>query len=125
MWHSAQSMDERVCYSLGTSLPSKPSTSSKGTGSRTCGQFATPTPVSELSRLEDIMADKTDATTTSLMLIEDQAETHIRRTQHDGRWYFSIIDVIGVLTDSPTPKRYWAELTSVSSVMRGLPKCSL
>ena len=69
------------------------------------------------------MADKTDATTTSLMLIEEQAETHIRRTQHDRLWYFSIIDVIGVLTDSPTPKRYWAELKRKLRD-EGLPKCS-
>ena len=25
-------------------------------------------------------------------------------------WYFSIIDVIEILTDSTTPKRYWADL---------------
>lgn len=25
-------------------------------------------------------------------------------------WYFSIIDVVGILTDSETPKRYWSDL---------------
>jgi len=25
-------------------------------------------------------------------------------------WYFSVIDVIGILTDSPDPKRYWSVL---------------
>lgn len=26
------------------------------------------------------------------------------------RWYFSVVDVVGVLTDSPDPKRYWSVL---------------
>ena len=29
-----------------------------------------------------------------------------RRTWHDNRWYFSVFDVISVLTDSPTPRHY-------------------
>ncbi|HUY79229.1 MAG TPA: Bro-N domain-containing protein [Ktedonobacterales bacterium] len=47
---------------------------------------------------------------TSLALIEEQADRKIRRIWHDGRWFFSVIDVIGVLTESATPRRYWAEL---------------
>ena len=27
-------------------------------------------------------------------------------------WYFSVIDVIAILTDSPDPKRYWSALYS-------------
>ena len=27
-----------------------------------------------------------------------------------GKWYVSVIDVVGVLTDSPDPKRYWSVL---------------
>jgi DNA-damage-inducible protein D len=34
----------------------------------------------------------------------------IRKTIHDDEWYFSVIDVIEVLTDSPMPKRYWTDL---------------
>ena len=26
------------------------------------------------------------------------------------KWYFSIVDVIAVLTDSPTPRNYWKVL---------------
>jgi len=26
------------------------------------------------------------------------------------KWYFSIVDVIGVLTDSPNPRKYWSVL---------------
>ena len=25
-------------------------------------------------------------------------------------WYFSIVDVVGVLTDSPNPRKYWSVL---------------
>ena len=31
----------------------------------------------------------------------------IRKEWHDGEWYFSIIDVIRLLTDSPKPSNYW------------------
>lgn len=26
------------------------------------------------------------------------------------KWYFSIVDVIGVLTESPNPRKYWSVL---------------
>jgi hypothetical protein len=47
---------------------------------------------------------------TSLALIEEQAEHTIRRVWHDERMFFSIIDVVGVLTDSTYPNRYWSDL---------------
>jgi hypothetical protein len=50
------------------------------------------------------------ATSTSLALIEEQADASIRRVRHHGRWFFSVIDVVGVLTDAPTPRNYWAML---------------
>lgn len=31
----------------------------------------------------------------------------IRRQWHEGRWFFSVVDVIAVLTDSPNPRNYW------------------
>lgn len=34
----------------------------------------------------------------------------IRRTLHNGEWYFSIIDIVRVLTNSSDPNRYWPEL---------------
>jgi hypothetical protein len=27
-----------------------------------------------------------------------------------GKWYFSIVDVVGILTDSPNPRKYWSVL---------------
>lgn len=29
-----------------------------------------------------------------------------------GKWYVSVVDVIGVLTDSPNPRKYWSVLKS-------------
>jgi DNA-damage-inducible protein D len=34
----------------------------------------------------------------------------VRRIWHDSRWFFSIIDVIQVLTGSTLPRRYWSDL---------------
>jgi DNA-damage-inducible protein D len=34
----------------------------------------------------------------------------IRKIWHEEEWYFSIVDVIGILTDSPTPRVYWGVL---------------
>ncbi len=37
-------------------------------------------------------------------------EKEIRRLWQDGEWYFSIVDIIEVLTGSTTPRRYWSDL---------------
>lgn len=37
-------------------------------------------------------------------------EKEIRKTWEDGKWYFSIIDVVYALTDSTNPRRYWSDL---------------
>ncbi|MBI4981058.1 Bro-N domain-containing protein [Candidatus Woesearchaeota archaeon] len=34
----------------------------------------------------------------------------IRRTWYNDKWYFSIVDIVGVLTNSSIPKRYWSDL---------------
>ncbi len=34
----------------------------------------------------------------------------IRRTWHNGQWYFSVVDIVQVLTDSPTPRQYWGKV---------------
>src|SRR5436190_16514047 len=34
----------------------------------------------------------------------------IRRVWHNNEWYYSIVDVIAVLTDSATPRKYWNTL---------------
>jgi hypothetical protein len=61
---------------------------------------------------EQIVADLAEAKSDdlSLALIEEQADVSIRRMWKDDRWLFSVIDVIGVLTDSTYPNRYWSDL---------------
>src|SRR5260221_389689 len=56
------------------------------------------------------MKDENRSANTSLALIEEQADATIRRVWHDGQWYFSVIDVIGVLTDTTRPRKYWNDL---------------
>ena len=34
----------------------------------------------------------------------------IRKEWHNEEWYFSVVDVISLLTESPNPSRYWADL---------------
>ena len=37
-------------------------------------------------------------------------EKKVRREWHDDEWFFSIVDVIEVLTDATQPRTYWAKL---------------
>jgi hypothetical protein len=53
---------------------------------------------------------ETTADDLSLALIEEQAEQAIRRVWYEDRMFFSVIDVIGVLTDAPKPRMYWADM---------------
>jgi len=34
----------------------------------------------------------------------------IRRTLHQNEWWFSVVDVVGVLSESSNPRRYWSDL---------------
>jgi DNA-damage-inducible protein D len=44
---------------------------------------------------------------THIVLFKDK---QIRRTLHEDRWYFSVVDIIAVLTDSKNPAVYWRVL---------------
>lgn len=44
---------------------------------------------------------------TALDLFDEQASERVRRVWHEGRWFFSVIDVVGLLTDSARPRAYW------------------
>ncbi len=46
-------------------------------------------------------------TANKIAVFEDKK---IRRLLHEGEWYFSIIDIVEVLTDSANPRRYWSDL---------------
>ena len=43
----------------------------------------------------------------ALVVFQDK---RIRRIWHNNEWYFSVIDVIKALTDSPTPRQYWGKV---------------
>lgn len=34
----------------------------------------------------------------------------VRRLIHNNEWWFSVVDVVRVLTDSPTPRQYWEKI---------------
>ncbi len=51
-----------------------------------------------------------DGQETTLAALDEQAETQIRRVLHEGRWFFSVIDVIGLLVGDTRPRKYWSDL---------------
>jgi DNA-damage-inducible protein D len=34
----------------------------------------------------------------------------IRKAWHNEQWYFSVVDIVAILTESPNPARYWADV---------------
>ena len=40
-----------------------------------------------------------------LSIFDAEATAQIQHVWHDGRWFFSVIDVVGVLTDAPKPRQ--------------------
>lgn len=45
-------------------------------------------------------------------MVENQALAifegkNLRKIRENGEWYFSLVDIIEILTDSPTPRKYW------------------
>ncbi|HEX6542210.1 MAG TPA: Bro-N domain-containing protein [Ktedonobacterales bacterium] len=45
-----------------------------------------------------------------LDIFDAEATAHIRHVWHEGRWFFSVIDAVGLLTDSPKPRQYWFDM---------------
>ncbi len=37
-------------------------------------------------------------------------EKDVRRTWHQEEWYFSIVDIVAILSQSQNPRRYWSDL---------------
>lgn len=44
----------------------------------------------------------------------------IRKTLFQKEWWFSIIDVVAALTDSPTPRQYWGKVKQREFIDRQL-----
>src|SRR3990172_3747269 len=51
--------------------------------------------------------------------------TKIRRTWHDDQWYFSVVDVVRVLTNSADPKDYWYRLKKREAESSGIELSTL
>src|SRR5260370_9421615 len=50
---------------------------------------------------------KKEKSITSIALFQEKT---VRRVWHDERWYFSIVDVVAILTESEKRRRYWSDL---------------
>jgi len=42
----------------------------------------------------------------ALVVFQDKK---IRRVWHNGEWYFSVVDVVGALTESGDARKYWSD----------------
>lgn len=46
----------------------------------------------------------------SLDAFYDRASARIRHAMHNGEPFYSVIDMVALLTDSPAPRQYWSDL---------------
>ena len=45
----------------------------------------------------------------AIQLFEKKAVRSVWNSERE-KWYFSIVDVVGILTESPNPRKYWSVL---------------
>ncbi len=56
------------------------------------------------------MSEQENVTAGQIVALDNSAEEQIRRVWHDGRWWYSVIDVIALLTGNQRPRKYWGDL---------------
>ena len=49
----------------------------------------------------------------------------IRRSWHEEQWYFSVVDIIGALTDSDAPSKYWTAMKRREETASGIQLSTL
>ncbi len=49
----------------------------------------------------------------------------IRRIWYENQWYFSVVDIVGALTDSPNPRDYWYRMKRRENESSGLELSTL
>jgi DNA-damage-inducible protein D len=68
--------------------------------------------VDRLLDREPYMSDSANLPSESQGKIIVFGARQIRRAWHDNEWYFSVVDIVGALTDSPNPRNYWNMMKS-------------
>ncbi len=53
------------------------------------------------------MSNQDSKPSTSIALFQEKT---VRRVWYQDRWYFSVIDVIAIITDNDRPRKYWSDL---------------
>lgn len=56
--------------------------------------------------------------------IFEQSNIRSSYDEQNEKWYFSIIDIISILTESKNPRRYWSDLKTKLSEEEGLVNCT-
>ena len=54
----------------------------------------------------DIIQEKLDELIKTIKLFENK-KVRVQWVEEDQKWYFSVVDVIEILTDSADPNNYW------------------
>ena len=48
-----------------------------------------------------------DVSQNKLIVFQDK---NIRRIWHEDEWFYSVVNIVEVLTNSPTPRQYWGKV---------------